>query len=219
MVIVSRPYNGCDPGVNLGLPQKLRDLGVIAIPMDCLPLDEVDLLDDWQDMYWKYGQKIYSAAHIVRDDPRLHAIYITNFACGPGLFHPPFLQGEDAGQTLSPDRSGRAQRRRGGHHPPGGFPGQPQEHPGADSSRRSESPRPSSLTKDANHRKVYIPYMAEQAHALVGAFQSCGIDAEVTPKSNQETVYWGRKFTSGKECYPCILTTGDMVRVIKSPGL
>jgi len=37
MVIVSRPYNACDPGVHLGLPQKLRDLGVIAIPMDCLP--------------------------------------------------------------------------------------------------------------------------------------------------------------------------------------
>ena len=27
MVVVSRPYNGCDPGVNLGLPQKLRDRG------------------------------------------------------------------------------------------------------------------------------------------------------------------------------------------------
>ncbi|HSR12314.1 MAG TPA: acyl-CoA dehydratase activase-related protein, partial [Thermodesulfobacteriota bacterium] len=55
MVIVSRPYNGCDPGVNLGLPQKLRDLGVIGLPMDCLPLDEVNLVEDWQDMYWKYG--------------------------------------------------------------------------------------------------------------------------------------------------------------------
>ncbi|MCJ7496410.1 MAG: acyl-CoA dehydratase activase-related protein, partial [Deltaproteobacteria bacterium] len=86
MVIISRPYNGCDPGVNLGLPQKLRDLGVIAIPMDCLPLDEVNMVDDWQDMYWKAGQKIYSAAHIVRHDPRLHAIYITNFACGPDSF-------------------------------------------------------------------------------------------------------------------------------------
>src|SRR4030042_6914105 len=67
MVIISRPYNGCDPGVNLGLTQKLRDLGVIAIPMDCLPLDEVNLVDDWQDMYWQYGQKIYSGAHIVRN--------------------------------------------------------------------------------------------------------------------------------------------------------
>jgi predicted CoA-substrate-specific enzyme activase len=217
MVVVSRPYNGCDPGVNLGLPQKLRDLGVIALPMDCLPLDEVDLLDDWQDMYWKYGQKIYSAAHIVREDPRLHAIYITNFACGPDSFilhffkekmrGKPYLQIEvdehsaDVGaitrleaflDSIKNIRELKLQEER--------------------------KPKTVVLTKDANNRKVYIPYMAEQARALVGAFQSCGIDAEVTPKSNQETVYWGRKFTSGKECYPCILTTGDMVRVIKSPG-
>jgi len=77
------PLQRLRPGVNLGLPQKLRDLGVTAIPMDMLPLDEVDLVDQWQDMYWKYGQKIYSAAQLVRNDPRLHAIYITNFACGP----------------------------------------------------------------------------------------------------------------------------------------
>jgi len=217
MVIVSRPYNGCDPGLNLGIPQKLRDLGVIAIPMDCLPLDEVDLVDDWQDMYWKYGQKIYSAAHIVRDDPRLYAIYITNFACGPDSFilhffkekmrGKPYLQVEvdehsaDVGAITRLeaflDSLKNIQKTR---------------------IREERKPKTIVITHDANHRKVYIPYMAEQAYALVGAFQACGIDADLTPKSNKETIFWGRKFTSGKECYPCILTTGDMVRIVKSPG-
>jgi len=41
MVIVGRPYNSCDPGVNLEIPKKLRDLGVLAIPMDFLPLESV----------------------------------------------------------------------------------------------------------------------------------------------------------------------------------
>jgi len=217
MVIISRPYNGCDPGVNLGLPQKLRDLGVIAIPMDFLPLDEVDLVDEWQDMYWKYGQKIYSAAHIVRDNPRLHAIYITNFACGPDSFilhffneklcSKPYLVIEvdehsaDVGAITRLeaflDSLKNIREVRG---------------------REERKPKTIVLTKDADHRKVYIPYMAEQAHALVGAFQACGIDADLTPESNPETIYWGRKFTSGRECYPCILTTGDMVRVVKSPS-
>ncbi|HXZ37678.1 MAG TPA: acyl-CoA dehydratase activase [Thermodesulfobacteriota bacterium] len=216
MVIVSRPYNGCDPGVNLGLPSKLRDLGVIAIPMDCLPLDEMDMLDDWKDMYWKYGQKIFSAAHIIRDDPRLYAIYITNFACGPDSFilhffkekmrGKPYLQIEvdehsaDVGAItrLEAFLDSLKNIRR-------------------DLQVEERKPKTIVVTHDANHRKVYIPYMAEGAHAIVGAFQACGIDAEVTPKSNQETIYWGRKYTSGKECYPCILTTGDMVRVVKSP--
>jgi predicted nucleotide-binding protein (sugar kinase/HSP70/actin superfamily) len=34
---------------------------------------------------------------------------------------------------------------------------------------------------------------------------------------NDETLEWGRKFTSGKECYPCIVTTGDMVKYAKRP--
>ena len=216
MVLISRPYNGCDSGLNLSLPQKMRDLGVIAIPMDCLPLDEVDLVDQWQDMYWKYGQKIYAAAEIVRNDPRLSAVYMTNFACGPDSFilhfvreklkNKPYLVIEvdehsaDVGaitrleaflDSLKNFRNGREVAER--------------------------KPKTIIMTKDAYRRKLYVPYMAEQALSLVGAFQACGIDAALTPKSNGEAIFWGRKYTSGKECYPCILTTGDMVRVLKSP--
>ena len=39
MVVVSRPYNGFDPGINLNIPKKLRELGILAIPMDFFPLD------------------------------------------------------------------------------------------------------------------------------------------------------------------------------------
>jgi predicted nucleotide-binding protein (sugar kinase/HSP70/actin superfamily) len=38
-------------------------------------------------------------------------------------------------------------------------------------------------------------------------------------ESNEETLTLGRKFTSGKECYPCILTTGDLVKFLNKPGL
>ncbi|HYB20601.1 MAG TPA: acyl-CoA dehydratase activase-related protein, partial [Thermodesulfobacteriota bacterium] len=217
MVIVSRPYNGCDPGVNLGLPQKLRDLGVIAIPMDCLPLDEVDLVDDWQDMYWKYGQKIYSAAHIVRDDPRLHAIYITNFACGPDSFILHFFKEKMRGKPYLQIEVDEHSADVGAITRLEAFLDSI-KNIREDNTKEERKPKTIVLTKDANHRKLYVPYMAEQAYALVGAFQACGLDSEVTPRSNQETVFWGRKYTSGKECYPCILTTGDMVRVIKSPG-
>ncbi len=216
MVIISRPYNGCDPGVNLGLPQKLRDLGVIAIPMDCLPLDEVDLVDDWQDMYWKYGQKIYSAAHIVHNDSRLHAIYITNFACGPDSFILHFFKEKMRGKPYLQIEVDEHSADVGAITRLEAFLDSLKN---AQNGRFKEERKPKTIvmTKDAYHRKVYVPYMAEQAYALVGALQSCGIDAEVTPPSNAETVSWGRKFTSSKECYPCILTTGDMVRVVKSP--
>jgi predicted nucleotide-binding protein (sugar kinase/HSP70/actin superfamily) len=101
-VIVGRPYNACDSGVCQGLPFKLRKLGVLAIPMDYLPLDSVDVSTRYRNMFWRSGQDILAAATIIRDDPRLQAIYLTNFNCGPDSFiinffrrimgHKPFLE-------------------------------------------------------------------------------------------------------------------------------
>ena len=64
-------------------------------------------------------------------------------------------------------------------------------------------------------RTVLVPNMADHAYGLAAAFQACGVPAEVLPEPDEETLFWGRKFTSGKECYPLILTTGDMVKFTK----
>ena len=85
-VLVGRPYNTCDPGVSMALPYKLRKLGVVPLPMDALPLPQVDLSDRFDNMYWRCGQDILAAARIIRQEPRLQAIYVTNFGCGPDSF-------------------------------------------------------------------------------------------------------------------------------------
>ncbi len=213
MVIVGRPYNSCDSGVNLDIPKKLRDLGVLPIPMDFLPLDSVKPTSEIREMYWRYGQKILSAGMIINDDPRLYAVYITNFGCGPDSFishffrelskEKPYLQLEidehsaDAGAItrceafLDSLKNVRLKR----------VP-------------LVEKTRP----KTDRTKKIYIPYMCDHSFAVAAAFQACGVEAEVFPESDEETLYWGRKFTSGKECYPCILTTGDMVKLLKDPN-
>ena len=72
---MSRPYNGCDGGLNLDLPEKLRDLGIAAMPLDFLPLGDIDISKDWPNMYWRSGQRILQGAEIVRGDKRLNALY------------------------------------------------------------------------------------------------------------------------------------------------
>ncbi len=86
VVIIGRPYNTCDPGTCQDLPFKLRKLGVLPIPMDYLPLETIDVSAHYSNMFWRSGQDILAAATIVRNDPRLHAIYLTNFNCGPDSF-------------------------------------------------------------------------------------------------------------------------------------
>jgi len=85
-VIVGRPYNVCDLSVCQDLPFKLRKLGILPIPMDYLPLETANLSEHYQDMFWRGGQDILSAALLIADDPRLQAIYMTSFNCGPDSF-------------------------------------------------------------------------------------------------------------------------------------
>lgn len=86
VVLVGRPYNTNDPGLSLDLPYKLRKLGVLPLPIDYLPLNSVDITAKFDNMFWRSGQDILAAGQIIHQNPHLHALYITNFACGPDSF-------------------------------------------------------------------------------------------------------------------------------------
>jgi predicted nucleotide-binding protein (sugar kinase/HSP70/actin superfamily) len=86
VVLVGRPYNTCDMGVCHDLPRQLRKLGVLPLPIDFLPVRWTDITERHHDMYWRSGQDILAAGQIIRDDDRLHAIYLTSFDCGPDSF-------------------------------------------------------------------------------------------------------------------------------------
>jgi predicted nucleotide-binding protein (sugar kinase/HSP70/actin superfamily) len=68
-------------------------------------------------------------------------------------------------------------------------------------------------------KTVHIPAMAEgSVEALAAVFRWLGIDAVPTPPSNDRTLELGGKYTSGDECYPAKVTTGDFLRIIEQPG-
>ncbi|HSW44905.1 MAG TPA: acyl-CoA dehydratase activase [Phycisphaerae bacterium] len=93
IVLAGRPYNVHDAGVTLSIARKLREhYGVNVIPIDALPVADVDIRDINENMFWEYGQRILAAARLVGQHPNLHLIYITNFKCGPDSFIKSFIQ-------------------------------------------------------------------------------------------------------------------------------
>ncbi len=87
ILLLGRPYNIYDDGINLDIATKLRNYyGVNVIGLDFLNLDGVDISDVHSNMFWGYGKKILEAARAVRNKPRMHIIYITNFKCGPDSY-------------------------------------------------------------------------------------------------------------------------------------
>ncbi|MFH0810617.1 MAG: acyl-CoA dehydratase activase [Pseudomonadota bacterium] len=217
IVIVSRPYNGYDPGVNLRLPGKIKELGIKALPLDFLPIRGLEGLDSVQKMYWVYGQKILSAAEIIRRDPRLFAVYITNFACGPDSFVQHFFRDHVRGKPYLEIEIDE-------HSADAGAVTRLEAYLDSLSNVRPAvvAPQPVAradrvLVRKGERRRLYLPYMTDHVFALAAAYEACGVAAEVLPEPDHETLDLGRKLTSGKECYPCILTTGDMAKRAMSP--
>jgi len=215
MVIISRPYNGCDAGINLNLPRKITDLGIIALPMDFLPLESSGIVSEWKKMYWKYGQRILAATHFIKANPSLHALYLTNFGCGPDSFISHFFKDnmkDTPYLTIEIDE----------HSSDVGIITRLEAFLDSLKNTRKQSiqapqTKPASRTIPDRTRRIYIPNMSDHSYAVAAAFEACGLQAAVLPESDHETLRWGRKLTSGKECYPCILTTGDIIKMTQRP--
>ena len=68
-------------------------------------------------------------------------------------------------------------------------------------------------------KTVYIPAMAEgSVEALCAALGWIGVAARPTPPSDENTLEVGGKYTSGDECFPARVTTGDFVKIAQQPG-
>ena len=92
LVLLGRPYNLYDRSINCDIPRKLRTLyGANVIPLDFLPLEEEDISEINDNMYWNSGRLILAAARITRRYPNLHLVYISNFKCGPDSYIKSFL--------------------------------------------------------------------------------------------------------------------------------
>ena len=221
VVVISRPYNGCDAGVSLDLPNKLRRLGVLPIPMDFLDLraqtsDEAGHDRVFDGMYWKYGQRILRAADIVRRDERLNAIYLANFSCGPDSFLLGYFK-----RVMAPKPSLILEVDE--HSADAGVVTRLEAFlESLGNARTADLPRrlPLYPRVAGNGRPftLYMPWMGDQAHAMAAAFTAHGQPTEVIPMGDAQSLELGRRHCSGKECLPCIITTGDMIKVTERPG-
>ena len=215
IVIVSRPYNGCDNALNLNIPEKLRDLGVLAIPMDFVPIEGIALGKDFPDMYWRYGQRILATARRVANDKRLHAVYVTNFGCGPDSFIMKFFTKEMKGKpylTIEVDE----------HSADVGAITRCEAFLDSLKHVRECESKPFRLDRQEVRRDlertIYIPYMDDHGIVLAAAMRNAGLKAEALPIADALSLMIGRKHTTGKECYPCIITTGDILKACMSKG-
>jgi predicted CoA-substrate-specific enzyme activase len=224
LVIIGKPYNVHDLALNLNIAKKLRHLGVLAIPFDLLPLDTVELPPHYSNLVWKNEQNLLRAATLAKNNRSLNPIMITNYGCGPDAFfwkyleetmeEDPYLLLEvdehsgDAGMitrieafldTLSRPKmraKGERQEDLSVVRPSGGI----------------SFFKPSKEIRELD-RTFYIPYVSGHSVIWAAALNSVGLESRVLPEPDELSEEIGRRYVSGKECHPYLLTTGDLVRM------
>jgi predicted CoA-substrate-specific enzyme activase len=217
IVLIGRPYNLADAGLNLDLPGKIAEKDLTVIPMDAMEIDESALVHEWGNMFWSYGQKILAAAQRVADTDNLFAIFFTSFSCGPDSYvvsyfkeimarrGKPYLviqldaHGADAGYMTRVEaalESFKAWR-----------------------PRRPDRNGREVLGPMHPEKQVFVPPMGPIVSRFFAAgFRSAGYAAEALPET-EETLAVGRKYTLGSECIPCPSTLGSLIHTVRERNL
>lgn len=84
-IITGRPYNLYDERLNLQLGRQMAKLGIKALPLDFLDVED-ESLEDFPRMFWGLGAKILRASKKIARTPNWFGVHLTNFSCGPDSF-------------------------------------------------------------------------------------------------------------------------------------
>lgn len=79
----------------------------------------------------------------------------------------------------------------------------------------STAPRIEPPPSGPQPRTVYVPYMADHVVAIAGALEHFGIPCALLPPPDDESLAIGLDLCRGRECLPCFLSTGDILRACR----
>lgn len=220
VVLFARSYMSQDSGANLGIAEKLAQLGVVPIPLDFLPLASVDPRKYSDRPYWLYESKHIAGAAITQADPQLYGLVITNFGCGPNSFIIKIVEdiiGDKPLGELEIDEhaaeAGIVTRLEAFVDTIKGF---------ARAATQSKAPqkdiyRGTSPLIDIRKTLVVLnPW--PHVKVIAAALETCGARVLVLPESDEQTLLYGNQVTSGTECLPYRITLGDFLKFCYNNG-
>ena len=220
VVLFARSYMSQDSGANLGIAEKLAQLGVVPIPLDFLPLASVDIKEYSDRPYWFYEGKHIAGAALTASDPQLYGLVLTNFGCGPNSFIIKIVEdimgGKPLGQLEIDEHAAEAgivTRLEAFVDTISGFARSGKEIQGWDENAYRSAP-----TSVNSGKTILIPRMAPHAEVLAAAMQAFGVKATVLPESTEQTLLYSNKVTLGTECLPYRVTLGDFMRFLHENG-
>lgn len=224
VVVLGRAYTIYNDVLNSNVPALLRNQGAMAIPVDCYRVATDTPV--FPDVFWSYSQANIRAAHDIRRTDDVYAIFCSNYSCGPDSFSLHFASYVMEGKPFTVVETD-------GHSGDAGTKTRIEaflycvegDRKVSEAQRAARSRNDfKALEQDklpvAEARSrgdlLLIPRMGPNAEVLAALLNSEGYRAEALPLPTREHLRLGRRFTSGKECLPMVITLGSLLKRIET---
>jgi len=220
VVLFARSYVSQDSGANLGIAEKLSQLGVVPIPLDFLSLSSIDPKQYSDRPYWLYESKQIAGAAITASDSQLYGLVLTNFGCGPNSFVTRMVEdimgGKPLGQLEIDEHAAEAgivTRLEAFVDTITGFSRSARQR----TVQRKDIYRGTSAVVNTQ-KMVIIPRMAPHVEAISAAMEAYGARTMVLPEPDERNILYSNQMTTGGECLPYRVTLGDFMRYYYENG-
>lgn len=216
-VLITRNYGISDRTLSMGIAETLINMGYQVITLAHLPGHSIDLSDEYPNLYWPFSQHILSGAKLIKDNPNLYAIYLTNHGCGPDamishLFAD--IMGDKPYLSLEVDE----------HYSKVGvitkleaFVSSLKDKRQSDAASKEDAVRVSrnriitSMEAVDKDKKLYIPSLYPYGNIAVAGLRRLGYNACLLPEIDENILSRGRSYTRMKEYETFTAIIGSVV--------
>lgn len=221
VVLAGRPYH-IDPEINHGLPNIVLSQSMAVLTEDSVahlaPVERPLRVRD----QWAYHSRLYAAASFVATQDNLDLIQLTSFGCGLDAVTSDQVaeilerknkiyttikidEGDNLGaakiriRSLKVTIEEKKQQAAAPIAPP-------------------KAVKRALFTQEMKAKHTIIAPQMSPIHFqfLTGAMAANGYNLEILPDVSSDAVEEGLKYVHNDACYPCILTTGQMISALKS---
>ena len=217
-VLISKIYGVADPVLNLGIPDRLAEMGYKTLCFFDLP--EGNIFKEHPNMYWPFIQHILDPAYLIKEHPNLFAILLTHHGCGPDsvsshffaeiMADKPFLSIE-VDEHASP--VGVMTRLEAFVDRISHIPAQRSEPIEIYENRIVHTPV--NITPSINRlppgTRVFLPQLPAYSSILKEILARQGIPANVLPLTEESALNRGRQHTTANEYFSLTALLGDIL--------
>ncbi len=221
IVLASRPYHA-DPEINHGIPEMINSYGFVVLSEDSIahlsdpnrPLRVVD--------QWAYHTRLYAAAQYVATRNNIELVQLNSFGCGldavtTDQVHEILLRNNKIYTLIKIDEINNL----------GAVRIRIRSLLAAMSERREKDivakvlyPNEQKILFTKQMKKDYTILAPQMSPIHFQFFKTAamksGINLEVLPSVDKEAVDEGLKCVNNDACYPSVITTGQMIKALKS---